>query len=541
MFKEACVDHIIRIKSDHAPILLHYNDFTTKKKKKKKKGFKFETFWLTDEACEEIVKDAWEGNENSDIMGKVTVVGRRLQMWSDEHYNKLGKQIADTEYALQKAQERPSNEESCKTCIELEQKLEELEGKYESYWHIRSRVAEVREGDKNTRYFHHKASQRQRKNTISGLWDGNGIWREDEEEIATIVSDYFEDIFTSSKPTNAAFDHVLTKVRAVISQAMNDRLTRPYTKEDVQLALKQMHPSKAPGPDVIRLKDVLKEIISENQSAFVPSRLITDNALIALECFHSMKKRSKGRKGHIAMKLDMSKAYDRVEWGFLRQLLLKMGFDGRWVNLSKAEKGDIHGVKASRKGPEISHLLFADDSLLFTRATRQECSNIVDILNQYEAASGQKINYEKSEVSFSRGVKTEQKTEILGILNMKQGWKEKMLSQAGKEILLKSLIQAIPTYLMGVYKFPIEVVRKIHSAMANFWWGQSEDRKRIHWKSWDSMCTLKCLGGMGFRDLEVFNVALLGRQAWRVLTNTTSLLSRVLKAKYYNNSDFLGA
>ena len=84
---------------------------------------------------------------------------------------------------------------------------------------------------------------------------------------------------------------------------------------------------------VIRLKGFLPSIMSENQSAFVPGRLITDNALIALEIFHSMKHRNRSRKGIIAMKLDMSKAYDRVEWGFLRELLLTMGFDGRWVNL----------------------------------------------------------------------------------------------------------------------------------------------------------------------------------------------------------------
>lgn len=70
---------------------------------------------------------------------------------------------------------------------------------------------------------------------------------------------------------------------------------------------------------VMRLKSILPGIISENHSAFVPGRLITDNALIALELFHSMKKRSTGRKGSIAMKLDMSKAYDRVEWSFFRK------------------------------------------------------------------------------------------------------------------------------------------------------------------------------------------------------------------------------
>ncbi|XP_021744188.1 uncharacterized protein LOC110710224 [Chenopodium quinoa] len=93
-----------------------------------------------------------------------------------------------------------------------------------------------------------------------------------------------------------------------------------------------------------------------------------------------------------------------------------MGFDGRWVNLVmhcvssvkysfiiNGRRKELHGAKASRSGPAISRLLFANDSLLFARATRHECKVIVDLLNKYEVASGQKINYEKSVVSFSRG------------------------------------------------------------------------------------------------------------------------------------------
>ncbi|XP_021721052.1 uncharacterized protein LOC110688593 [Chenopodium quinoa] len=301
---------------------------------------------------------------------------------------------------------------------------------------------------------------------------------------------------------------------------------------------------------VMRLKNILPVIVSENQSAFVPGRLITDNALIALELFHTMKKRSTGRKRFMAMKLDMSKAYDRVEWGFLRRLLLTMGFDGRWVNLvvecvssvtysfvingdvcgaSNVQERKLHGEKASRNGPNISHLLFAYDSLLFTRATRQECQTVVEILNQYELASGQKINYDKSEVSFSKGVTADRRGELMSIPSMRQvdrhekylgiptivsrsrkavfealtdriwkrlqGWKEKLLSRAGEEILLKSVIHAIPTYLMGVYKLPATVVQRIQSAMARFWWGTSEGKRKTHWRNWSSMCTLKCLGG----------------------------------------------
>ena len=75
-----------------------------------------------------------------------------------------------------------------------------------------------------------------------------------------------------------------------------------------------------------RLKPMLHSIISDTQSAFIANRLITDNILIAFESLHHMKNNCIGKKGFIALKLDMSKAYDRVEWIFLEKILLKMGF-----------------------------------------------------------------------------------------------------------------------------------------------------------------------------------------------------------------------
>jgi hypothetical protein len=80
-----------------------------------------------------------------------------------------------------------------------------------------------------------------------------------------------------------------------------------------------------------RLKLILPLIISEQQSAFVPKRLITDNALVAYECLHTIR-RQQVKKPYFALKIDMMKAYDRVEWSYLHGCLLKLGFDQIWIN-----------------------------------------------------------------------------------------------------------------------------------------------------------------------------------------------------------------
>ena len=74
-----------------------------------------------------------------------------------------------------------------------------------------------------------------------------------------------------------------------------------------------------------RIKPILPNVISDSQSAFVPNRLITDNTTVAFELLHRMRNRRRRKKCHMAMKLDISKAYDRVEWGFLQRIMLMIG------------------------------------------------------------------------------------------------------------------------------------------------------------------------------------------------------------------------
>lgn len=84
---------------------------------------------------------------------------------------------------------------------------------------------------------------------------------------------------------------------------------------------------------VSRLKGNLHDIITPNQSAFIKGRLIQDNILIAHEIFHALKNKGRDHEEHIAIKIDMSKAYDRVEWDFLEAALLAYGFTRPWVNI----------------------------------------------------------------------------------------------------------------------------------------------------------------------------------------------------------------
>jgi hypothetical protein len=278
----------------------------------------------------------------------------------------------------------------------MEVKLDKLMKQEETWWAQRAKANWLQHGDMNTRFFHLKASQRKRKNKINFILDQMGNRATSNKDIQHAFMNYFNNIFTSSNPTNMTAS--LNGITNRISPHMYDHLNQDFSSTEVYQAVHQLKGNAAPGPDGLsakffqsywdtirgditstilnilnkgvspepyndtficlipknnkptlpadfrpialcnvmlkiitktianRIKPVLNNIISPQQSAFLPGRLITDNTLIAFEAFHYLKQSKAKKHGYVGIKLDMAKAYDRIEWKFLEQTLLTMGF-----------------------------------------------------------------------------------------------------------------------------------------------------------------------------------------------------------------------
>ncbi|XP_043693124.1 uncharacterized protein LOC122643575 [Telopea speciosissima] len=405
---------------------------------------------------------------------------------------------------------------------QLEEELEQEE----AHWHQKSRIDWLKCGDRNSRFFHASTIDRRQFNSIVKLKGSDGNWVETETQVAQVANPELAEHFRPISLSGVAIK-VISKIFAN------------------------------------RLSGSLQNIISPSQSAFVPDRLISDNVFIAHELFHFIRLQKKRKKRFLALKLDMRKPYDRLEWPFIQAVLLKMGFCTHWVGLimeclstvsytllvngvekgsffpsrgikqgdplspflfilcsqvlstviEEAEQQDlVSSIRVRSRAPPISHLMFADDCLLFSETNTSNIRNLHHCLEVYCAASGQEVNLSKSSITFSPNTTATTKRRISRILKIKygegpskylglptnfgvskadlfrdigsrissriQGWKQRLLSTAGKEILIKTI---------------------------------KANERKVQWISWTRLFRAKEKGGLGFRDPLLHNRALLAK------------------------------
>jgi len=652
-FNVVNVEVLPRHCSDHNPLLVTLSR-SQDIKWQKSRLFRFKAGWVKHKDHKELIKQAWGFYQNHPnkwkvLQSKLHGCRKTLQVWVRKQKPDTAVQVQNKLAELQalQAQDPPAlSEEEAPVKAALNDLLAEEELK----WKQRAKVSWLREGDRNTKYFHMCANQRKRKNQIVEIKDKQGNHCSSQRDIEQAFIHYFQELFLAGDAVDV--EPSVEALECKVTPEMNQKLLAEFTVEEITKALNQMAPTKAPGPDgfsacfyqrnwstihgevckailhflnfgvldehinstyialvpkigspvsvtdfrpislcnVIykliskvlanHLKSILPDIISYTQSAFIPGRLITDNIIAAYETLHSMQNRMWHKTGFMGLKLDMSKAYDRVEWKFLETAMQRMGFASRWIELImacvtsvsysvlvngnpvgcfkpsrglrqsdpispylfllcaetlssllfKAEnKGFITGVPTSPRGPRLSHLFFADDSLLFCKANLVEWRRLIKILGVYEAGLGQKLNLQKTSLFFSRNTTLARKEEIVRLSGISEAsrldtylgvpawigknkgqafkeivervrkklsdWKVKYLSQAGKEILLKAVVQAIPTYAMSVFQLPNSLCLELNRMMQNFWWGHMEKSSKIHWCNWEKLGKSKATGG----------------------------------------------
>ncbi|CAA7018096.1 unnamed protein product, partial [Microthlaspi erraticum] len=319
-----------------------------------------------------------------------------------------------------------------------------------------------------------------------------------------------------------------------------------------------------------RLQPFLSTIISKHQSAFVPKRAIADNVLITHETLHFLRL-SKAQKHCSVIPTRGLRQGDPLS-PYLFILCTEV-LSGLCRNAQ--ERGALPGVRVSRQSLAINHLLFADDTMFFTKTNPTSVSALLSVIRTYENASGQCINPTKSSVTFSSKTPSEVKALVKSSLGIeKEGgvgkylglpehfgrckkdiftgivdkvrkkahsWTSGFLSGAGKQVLLKSVLSTMPSYAMSCFKLPKSLCKRLQTALTRFWWDDKPDKRKMSWVSWDKLSVPKNGGGLDFREIEIFNDAQLAKIGWRLLNQPDSLLAQVLLGKYCHSSHFLAA
>ncbi|GAU34899.1 hypothetical protein TSUD_144300 [Trifolium subterraneum] len=560
--------------SDHSPILLQSSPMV---RNGTTYTFRFENMWLKEEDVEEVVVDGWGRERGVDITSRTTRCADKLQRWGRRKRMKFKQEVAECgeEMEVKSGQRCIGYEKDTSTqsfsissAKQRKKKIESLVNEVNVEVKSQREICEVA-----MNYFDNlfKANATIHEPILSLI--APKVTQEDNERlVAPITREELKEALFQMHPDKAPgpdgfnpafYQHFWEMCGNDIFEAAKEWLDRgffPSSLNDTNICLipkcenpvsmKDMRPislcnvlykmvSKLLAN---RLKMCLEKCVSEEQSAFIEGRSILDNALIAIEVIHALKRKTTGRRGELALKIDISKAYDKIDWGFLRGRGLRQGdhlspylfilvTEGLTALIKNSvARGDLHGVKICRGAPTVSHLLFADDCFLFCRnvsmAAQEDLSRIMGV--RHVLGTGNYLGLPSMIGRKKKDIFAYIKDRVWKRIN---SWRGRALSKAGKDVMIKSVLHAIPSYVMSVYLLPETTIKEMERMMNSFWWGGGAHNKGIRWLAWDRMAYPKALGGMGFRDLHTFNLAMIAKQGWNIMTKPHTLVAKLYKAR----------
>ncbi|XP_044342365.1 uncharacterized protein [Triticum aestivum] len=471
-------------------------------KVKAKKMFRYEDMWRREPCYYDIIKKSWwcKGEGLQDLMKSLSFMKESLQRWSFQTFGSVRGQLAQLRSQLEEVRRRSWQTGPSLVERSLMGQISELLAREEIMMRQQSRVGWLFEGDRNTSFFHSRCKERARQNRIKFLQRLDGTICYNQKEMEEETNQFFIKLFSAQD--NLSTEEVINYVPTKVSNELNDMLCRPFLQDEVEQALFMMKPNKSPGLD------------------------------------------------------GFTAGFYQNHWDILKPSIcaavLKFLNDGELPE-------------------EVNKTIL----VLIPKATKQAAERIQEILNIYNKGSGQLVNKSKSAIFFSSNSTDQMKEEVMHALdirrealeekylglptalrrsttgafeklctrvsNMAGTGLEKRLSSAGREVFIKVVMQAVPLYSMSCFNLSKTTCKKLTTSMSRFWWGGDGDKQKLHWKKWDEIAQPKGAGGMGFRNLQLFNLAMLGKQGWRLITKPESLCSRVMAGKYYHGTDFLNA
>ncbi|GKD51727.1 RNA-directed DNA polymerase, eukaryota, reverse transcriptase zinc-binding domain protein [Tanacetum coccineum] len=347
-------------------------------------------------------------------------------------------------------------------------------------------------GDRNNEFFHRVVKSRNHRNRVNAIHDEDGSRFKGDHVAAQFVK-YFQNFLGKNVPVCKIDDMgVLFKNKLGPDEA--EFMVRDVSNKEINQAIFLIDDNKAPGPDGFsayfykkawdiigndicsailteRMKKCLGRLVSQNQSAFIPNRQIQENILISQELLKGHD-REDGPK-RVALKIDLQKAYDTVNWSFLEDILRGYFKGGRGIR-----QGDPIKLK-------ITHVCFADDLFMISHGDKESVRIMKDSIEEFGKVSGLLPNYNKSTIVFG-SVKEKDRRDILEVVPFKVEKLLVNLSYAGRLQLVASVLEFVHVYCAIVFLLPQAIIDEINSLLKGFLWNQEEKangRAKVAWNN----------------------------------------------------------